>query len=55
MNNYYDQPVKVRYITKKGAVTRYGNYALIERMRKTKRLICAFSAETGKVIALGSL
>ena len=48
---YYNQPVRVMYRTARGTVTRFGSYALIERMRASHRLIAAWSTSTGKGIA----
>jgi hypothetical protein len=49
--DYYNQPVRVMYRTARGTATRFGSYALIERMRATHRLIAAWSTSTGKGIA----
>ena len=48
-NEYYRQPCRVMYSTKRGNVVRFGGYGLIKRMRESGRLIAAWSTSTGKV------
>ena len=47
---YYKQPARVMYRTKRGTVMRLGGYGLIARMRDAGRLIAAWSTSTGKEI-----
>ena len=45
---YYQQPCRVMYHTKRGVTQRLGGYALIQKMREAGRLVSAYSTSTGK-------
>jgi len=50
--DYYKQPVRVLYRTKRGTVMRLGGYGLVARMRAAGRLVAAWSTSTGKGFTL---
>jgi hypothetical protein len=50
-DKYWSAPCRVAFRTKTGVRIRLGGYALIERMRKERRLVGAWSTSTGKALA----